>query len=422
MHLDVSQIRTLAEVRTFLEGTGAADFRPIHRADVYDCIRRTLDHFDYYQARRPDKSAIKRFLEKVTGLSRAQVTRLISQYRRTGRLVDRRRKPPANRFQRVYTAADVALLAKIDDSQNQLAGPATKVICHRMFHVFGDHDFKRLANISNGAIYNIRKRRDYRAGRLRFRKTVATRVSIGERRKPQPDGKPGYVRVDSVHLGDLEGKKGSYIIDVVDEVTQHEYLVCVERLTHEFLGPALEQLIDAFPFVVHAFHADNGSEYINHRVAELLNRVHVKTLTKSRPRRSHDNALAESKNGAVVRKWLGHVYVAPEMVPHFNAFLGEHLNPLLNYHRPCNFPTETVTPKGRRKLKYRQQDVMTPYDKLKSLPDAEQRLRPGVTFEQLDRIALAKTDLEAGEDAQQALATLLRANREVNAQRAAKTA
>ncbi len=186
MHLDVSQIRTLAEVRTFLEGTGAADFRPIHRADVYDCIRRTLVHFDYFQARRPDKSSIKRFLEKVTGLSRAQVTRLISQYHRTGRIVDRRRKPPANRFQRVYTAADVALLAKIDDSQNQLAGPATKVLCHRMFHVFGDEDFKRLANISNGAIYNIRKRRAYRAGRLRFRKTVATRVSIGERPTASP--------------------------------------------------------------------------------------------------------------------------------------------------------------------------------------------------------------------------------------------
>ncbi len=257
----------------------------------------------------------------------------------------RRRKPPANRFQRVYTARDVAHLAKIDDSQGQLAGPATKVLCHRIFHVFGDQDFKRLANISNGTIYNIRKRRDYRAGRLRFRKTVATQVSIGERRKPQPDGKPGYVRVDSVHLGDLDGKKGSYIINVVDEVTQHEYLVCVERLTHEFLGPALEQLIDAFPFVVHAFHADNGSEYINHRVAELLNRLHVKKLTKSRPRRSHDNALAESKNGAVVRKWLGHIYVAPEMVPHFNAFLGEHLTRFSTSIAPATSPPRPSRPR-----------------------------------------------------------------------------
>ncbi len=109
-------------------------------------------------------------------------------------------------------------------------------------------------------------------------------------------------------------------------------------------------------------------------------------------------------------------------VPHVNAFLEEDLNPLLNFHRPCNFPTEIVTPSSRRKLKYRQQDIVTPYDKLKSLPDAHLHLRPGVTFAQLDRIALKKTDLEAGEDTQKALAKLHRANRRANAKRAATTA
>ena len=59
------------------------------------------------------------------------------------------------------------------------------------------------------------------------------------------------------------------------------------------------------PFRVRAFHADNGSEYINHRVAEMLNKLHVKEFTKGRPRRANDNALVESKNGNAVRRWLG---------------------------------------------------------------------------------------------------------------------
>ena len=407
--LRTERIRTLDQIRAFLEGSEPADFGPADRPSAYAFVRRTLVRFEYHGLRKPDKGLVKRFLEKVTGLSRAQITRLVAQHRRTGHIRDHRRKPPANAFQRRYTPHDAALLAEVDEAFGQLSGPATKVILRRMHEVYGDARFERLAHISNGHIYNLRKSRIYRTGRLSFRKTRSTPVAIGVRRKPRPDGRPGFLRVDTVHLGDRGRDKGILLINVVDEVTQFQHIGAVPRITQHFLVPVLETLLSAFPFTVQAFHADNGSEYVNHFVADLLNKLHIPAFTKSRPRHSNDNALVETKNGAVIRKWLGHVHVPHALVPRVNAFLHDHLCPLLNFHRPCLFPTEVIRPNGRIRRRYRQRDVATPHERLKALPDAEALLRPGVTLEALDQRAAATTDLAAAHAVQRARAALLRA-------------
>ena len=277
-----------------------------------------------------------------------------------------------------------------------------------MYEVYGDERFARLASISNGHIYNLRKTRAYRTGRLTFRKTRPTPVPIGVRRKPRPDGRPGHLRVDTVHLGDRERRKGIYLINVVDEVTQFQHLGAVPRITHHFLVPRLEALLSAFPFAIHAFHADNGSEYVNGRVAALLNQLHIGVFTKSRPRHPNDNALVETKNGSVVRKWLGHIHVPHALVPQVNAFLHDHLCPFLNFHRPCLFPTEVTSPTGRVRRRYRQQDVATPHERFKALPGTEAFLRPGVTLGALDRLAAATTDLAAAQAVRRARDELFR--------------
>ena len=176
------------------------------------------------------------------------------------------------------------------------------------------------------------------------------------------------MRVDTVHSGDRDGEKGAYVINMVDEVTQYQQLASVRRITEQFMVPVLEALVGAFPFGVLGFHSDNGSEYINHRVAEMLNKLHVKDFTKSRPRRSNDNALVESKNGNVVRRWLGHSHIPESLAPRANAFLRDHLCPFLNHHRACLFAVEVEDANGRRRRNYPQDLVMTPYEKLRSLP------------------------------------------------------
>ena len=302
MTLRTEQIRTLDQIRAFLDGSELTDFRFTGRDSAYDFVRRTLVRFEFHGLKRDEKGLVKRFIEKVTGYSRSQITRLIRQHRRTGGIRDHRKKPPAKPFPCHYTPYDAALLAEADEAFGQLSGPATKVVLWCMYHVYGDRRFKRLAGISGGHIYNLRKGRAYRTGRLTLRETRSTPVGFGVRRKPRPDGRPGFLRVDTVHLGDLGDRKGAYVINVVDEVTQFQHLGAVPRITQHFMVPVLKDLISAFPFTVKAFHADNGSEYINREVADLLNRLHIPAFTKSRPRRSNDNALVESKNGSIVRQ------------------------------------------------------------------------------------------------------------------------
>ena len=395
MTLQTERIRTLEEVRAFVEGSGPVDIKLADRESAYDFIRRTLVRFGYHGAGRAAKGLLRAYLGKTTGLSRAQVARLIRRHRDTGTVEDRRGGPPARPFRRKHTDADVRLLAAVDGALGRMSGPATRAVLRRQFKLFGERRFERLAGLSNGHLYNLRKSRTYRAARTTLEPTRPVRSAIGERRRPDPQGRAGFLRVDTVHQGDLDGVKGLYHVNAVDEVTQWQLVATVEAISERFLIPVLEGLIQSFPFGITGFHADNGSEYVNHRVAALLNRLHVGDFTKSRARRSNDNALVEGKNGSVVRKWLGHGHIPKRFAAEVDAFTQGALSPFLNFHRPCLFPVEVEVGKGRTKRRYLDSDVATPYERLRSLPDAAAQLRPAVTFEQLDAMAMAETDLKA---------------------------
>lgn len=405
LRLDIERLRTLDEVRDFMAGSEPVDFRFVERAHAYDFVRRVLVRSRYLRLPRSDKGLIRRFLVKVTGLSRAQVTRLISQYRETGRVEDRRRGPK-HAFPRRYTKADIGLLAEVDETLGGLCGAVTRRIMQRQYEVYGDARFERLAGLSNSHLYRLRQSVTYRRRRLHVVKTRPARVSIGERRKPHPAGRPGFLRVDSVHQGDLDGEKGLYEINLVDEVTQCESVAAVEGISERFLVPALEGSIETFPFIIRGFHVDNGSEYVNHKVAALLNKLHIEEFTKSRPRRHNDNALVESKNASVVRRYLGYDHIPKHHAALVNDFLRNDLVPFLNYHRPCHFPVEITDAKGKARKTYPFENVTTPYLKFKSLDGAARYLRPGVTFEQLDRQAAARDDLAAATAVNEALVAL----------------
>lgn len=394
MQLHTQGLQTFDDLRAFVAGSQAADFEALSRAEAYRFISETLRRFGYRRCHRADKGLLRRYLMTVTGLSRAQVTRLIGQYRQSGRVRDRR-GPPAQPFTRRYTAADIRALAELDAAHGQLSGPATRKLCERAWRVFGEARYERLAGISNGHLYNLRHRTGYRRRRGHVDKTRPTRVPIAERRRPEPNGAPGYLRVDSVHQGDLDGVKGLYHINVVDAVTQYQFVGSVSRISEAFLLPLLEELINAFPFTIKGFHADNGSEYINYQVATMLDKLRVTEFTKSRARQTTDNALVESKNAAVVRKHLGTGHIPARFAEAVNDFAQRVLSPYLNYHRPCLFAREHVDAKGKVRKTYPYELIKTPYEKLKSLPNASVYLKDSVDFEQLDAIAYSVSDNEA---------------------------
>ena len=159
------------------------------------------------------------------------------------------------------------------------------------------------------------------------------------RMKPRPEGKPGFIRVDSVHQGDLDKQKGVYHINLVDEVTQTEVVVTVEGISEYFLESALLDALTQFPFRIINFHSDNGSEYLNKTVARLLNKLVIEQ-TKSRSRKTNDNALVEGKNTAVVRKHYGRIHIPRKYAPLMNTFNRKYLNPYIFFHRQCAFADE----------------------------------------------------------------------------------
>ena len=390
--MNIRQIRTLEQVRDFLTSVGPAELTPPSKAEAYQWIAQVLRDFRYRGLRRPEKALLQRFLMRVTGYSRQQLTRLIKQFHSTGGL--RRQQRTSNGFKGIYTAQDLALLVHMDSLHDTPSGPMVKKLCERAHRVFGDRQYERLAGISVSHLYNLRNGEGYRKLRQRFDKTRPVNNKIGERRQPYPEGKPGYLRIDSVHQGDQDGVKGLYHINCVDEVTQFQVVYTVERISEQFMIPALEAILASFPFVIKGFHADNGSEYINRQVADMLGKLFIE-LTKSRSRQTNDNALVESKNGSVIRKILGYMHIPQRYAPHINAFNQAHLVPYINYHRPCFFPMTEVDAKGRQRKKYPYENMMTPYDKLKSLDNAEQYLKPGITFLKLDTIAYRISDNDA---------------------------
>jgi transposase InsO family protein len=394
-----TELHSLEQVRGFLDGTEAVAFHLSGKDERYAWTEHTLRRFHYPTLGKAERGVLRRYLERVSGLSRAQITRLVRQYLQHGRV--RRAQRTARPFRTRYTQGDVRALAELDERHGTLSGPATKKLCERAFALFGERRYERLATISVAHLYTLRQRPAYTGRRRHFEKTRPTRVAIGQRRKPQPNGQPGFIRLDTVHQGDLDRIKGVYHINAVDEVTQFQLVLSTERIAERYLLPVLEELLDTFPFLVQGFHADNGSEFINHRVAKLLNKLLIE-LTKSRPRHANDNALAETKNGAVVRKHLGYAHIAQRWAPTLNVFHREHFNPYINFHRPCFFPRLVTDAKGRERRHYPYEAMMTPYDKLKSLPNAAHHLKPGVTFEHLDALAHRISDNDAAEQLQRA--------------------
>jgi len=385
---------SLEEIRAFLEASQEIEFAAANRQEVYDWVTRVLCGQEYWKQSRGVKGLLRRYLGKMTGLSRAQVTRLISRYREGGAI--RERHCRRNRFANRYTPADMELLAGVDEAHETLSGPATQKILHREFHDYGDPRYARLATISVAHIYNLQK-------------TRPVPVAIGERRRPNPQGRPGYLRVDTVHQGDLEGVKGVYHINAVDEVTQWEVVGATAQISEAWLMPVLEAMLRQFPFRIRGFHSDNGSEFINHTVAKLLNKLLVEQ-TKSRPRHSNDNGLAEAKNGAVIRKHMGYGHIASAHAEAIEAFYEQHFNPYLNFHRPCGVAEISTNAKGKQRRVYRW--YATPWEILRQLPDLARHLREETTQADLERRAGAESDTQAGGKMQEAKRKLFAALRQ----------
>ncbi len=398
-----ARMMSIDELKAFLASSDVLMFKGNSREETYAWIERTLCAYGYLSRPRSEKGLIRSYMQKITGISASQLTRLIRQFRCTRRV----RVHPYRRhcFPVKYTREDQLLLAEVDDAHERLSGKATAAILKREYELFGKKQFHRLSNISVAHLYRLRQGSFYRNRTLTIKKTKPSPCKYGERRRPDPQGRPGYIRVDTVHQGDLNGKKGVYHINTIDAVTQWEVIGCAEKISEHFLVPVLKDLLSQYPFTIKGFHSDNGSEYVNGVVVKLLNKLLIE-FTKSRARRTNDQALVEGKNGSIIRKQMGHWHIPQQEAAKIQAFYKETFNVYLNYHRPCGFATETVDKKGKIKKKY--ETYLTPFEKFKTLEKPKQFLKKGVLLEHLEKIACSHSDTEYAKLMKQKKAQLFR--------------
>jgi transposase InsO family protein len=400
--MDDSEARSLEQMRTFLAGSGEVRFAGLRREEVYGWVEQTLVRHQYASLDRPGKGLLRRYIARMTGLSRAQETRLITAYRQTGQVkaaVYQRTK-----FATLYTSADVELLAYVDKAHGNLSGPATRRILEREYSEYHQAAYQRVSGISVAHLYRLRNTAAYRKRNTGYQPTRPTPIPIGERRRPQPHGVPGYLRIDTVHQGDQDGRKGIYHINAVDEVTQWEIVAATPQLSEIWLLPVLEAILEQFPFVIRGFHSDNGSEFINYNVARLLGKLLIEQ-TKSRAHHCGDNGLVESKNGAIIRKHIGFGHIDAQHAEAMDQFHRQYLNLYVNFHRPCAVPKVITEANGKRRRVY--QRWATPFELFREIPRCVSYLRPPVTLAELDCFAQTQSDTESALEMQRAKRKLL---------------
>jgi transposase InsO family protein len=395
--MDDTEALGLEQIRAFLAGSAEVRFAGQRREEVYRWIETTLVRLQYASLHKPGKGLVRRYLSRMTGLSRAQVTRLIALQRRTGRV--KAALYQRTKFATRYTAGDVDLLAYVDKAHGNLSGPATRHILEREYSDYGQAGYVRLAAISVAHLYRLRNSAAYRKRNTSYQPTRPTPIPMGERRAPQPRGAPGFLRIDTVHQGDQQGRKGLYHINAVDEVTQWEIVAATPQISELWLLPVLEAMLEQFPFVIRGFHSDNGSEFINYNVVRLLDKLRIEQ-TKSRAHHCGDNGLVETKNGAVIRKHIGFGYIDAKHAEAVDRFHREHLNPYVNFHRPCAMPKILTAANGKRRRVYLR--WATPFEIFRELPGCAKYLRPAVQLAELDQSAQNQSDTEAALDMQRA--------------------
>ena len=410
--MNETKLDTIAQLQDFLKATPEVSFGGIGEKDGnerYEHISRVLKRFDYPHRKRAERGVVLAYLQRTSGYSRAQIKRLVARWhnnRLAAKPLVKRYWAPSAPFARKYNASDIDLLVEMDRANEDVCGPAIVHLLKRAYNTYGDKRYERLAGLSVSHLYNLRKSSGYQTLRRSFTKTRCVCNPIGVRKAPRPDGRAGWVRIDSVHQGDLDGIKGVYHITCVDAVSQWQVEACVQGISEAFLLPVLAFILSQFPFVIKGFHSDNGTEYINKKVAELLNKLNIEQ-TKSRSRQSNDNALAESKNASVVSKHMVYSHIPQKYAKPINEFFANTFNFWLNMHRPCLFATEVIGDKGKIKKVYKHADVKTPLECLAVLSEkCLVTFKKGITLKDLQNQACAKTDLQAAKEMQAAKAQL----------------
>lgn len=329
------------------------------REAVYDSVTKILNARQYSRLDRRQKGIVRAFLIETTGYSRAQLTRLIAQWAKFRRLAVNR--SDRWRFPTRYTTSDIALLAELDAVHQDLPGPAVKHILAREYHLFGKAEYERLARLSVSHIYNLRRSTEYQHLRAWVQHEPSQMLRLGRNLKPDARREPGYLSIRLVRAYS-ENELSGYQICAIDGATKWRVLGCAESLREVHFSPVLEAVLHQFPFQIRGLRSELGI-------------ANFDPPTPSIEMRARSDA--------------------------FQRALTAHLNPYVNYHRPCAF-TALERPSTSDRGPRRRTCYLTPYERLVSLSNWQTFLKPGITPLLLKRVSSRMSDTESARQMQHA--------------------
>ena len=389
---------SLSEMKELLSGSRKVTWATESIAAKYVLIAAVLKAQSYRKLGRRERGVVRQFLAKVTATSRAQLTRLIGQWMKERKIARKAANRPS--FAVRYRREDIVVLAATDAAHEDLSGPALRRILYREFAVYGKPEYERLAKISVSHLYNLRHSQTYRSQRVRVQHTQSRQIAIGERRKPDPRGQPGYLRVDTVHQGQQDGKAGVFHINAVDTVTQWQNIGCVETISERHMLPVLEAMLhQVFIATTDRNFSTTGWRRCSRSCWWSSPNRGPTALPTTRWWRARTGGGSQAHRLRVHRRRArrGHaafLYCAPEPVSQLPSSL--------------RFRRDRHRPHGRRKRRYPADDYRTPFEKLTALEKWQQYLKPGLSEAQLRRRAEQCSDTEAARQMQQAKLDLLR--------------
>ncbi|MBI2074418.1 MAG: hypothetical protein HYT83_01105 [Candidatus Levybacteria bacterium] len=179
----------------FLRASKGLAFSGGGKKAKYDWVKGVLNRVSFRHLEKKERGIVREYIGKITSYSPAQITRLIAGYLE-GKLF--LREYQRHKFTTKYSVQDIALLVKTDNGHSRLNGPATLAILQREYLVYDHLEYVNISKISVTHLYRLRQTRIYQSKSLTFKNTQAVQRNIGERAKPEPNGKPGYV---DIHLG-----------------------------------------------------------------------------------------------------------------------------------------------------------------------------------------------------------------------------
>ena len=303
----------------------------------------------YQMASKKHKGRILDEFIAVTGHHRKHGIRLLGQPGDTGDHV------PGVKGRRIYNEAVRDAVILVWEASDRICGKRLKAALPYLIESMERHGHldlapevrERLLAASAATLDRLLKSvRATVAGRRKRRRNLSAGRNIPVRtfadwnRPP-----PGFLEIDLVaHCGDNMGGSFIYSLVATDVCTGWTEAVPLLAREQSLVVAGLEAIAKHLPFAVLGIDSDNDSVFINDTLTQYCAGRGIE-FTRSRAYRKNDQAWVEQKNGAVIRRFLGHERYSGQVAGQTIAHLHGAMRLYVNYFQP-SFKLMEKTRKG----------------------------------------------------------------------------